>query len=60
MKEPAKSVREAAKLRRAKAPPPAAPLWTDGIRSLYDSVAQEPLPADFQKLLEELFRKSIN
>jgi hypothetical protein len=34
-----------------------APGWSQGIRALYDAVVQEPLPADFLKLLDELGKK---
>jgi len=30
------------------------PAWAEGIRKLYDAVTQEPLPPDFQILLEQL------
>jgi hypothetical protein len=36
----------------------AKPGWSEGIRALYDAVVQEPLPADFQKLLDELGKKA--
>lgn len=32
--------------------------WGIGIRALYDAVIQEPLPIDFQRLVEELAKKS--
>jgi hypothetical protein len=35
-----------------------APGWSQGIRALYDAVVQEPLPADFLKLLDELGKKA--
>lgn len=31
-----------------------APDWASGLRSLYDSVVEEPLPDSFAKLLDEL------
>lgn len=31
-----------------------APDWALGLRSLYDSVVEEPLPDSFAKLLDEL------
>jgi hypothetical protein len=34
------------------------PGWSQGIRALYDAVIQEPLPADFLKLLDELGKKA--
>ncbi len=34
--------------------------WSEGIRALYDGVVQEPLPADFVKLLDELKKKNAN
>lgn len=30
------------------------PAWANGIRALYDAVTQEPLPADFEMLLNQL------
>lgn len=30
------------------------PDWTDGLRKLYDSVVDEPLPDSFQDLLDKL------
>ncbi|MDP9057687.1 MAG: hypothetical protein M3N34_10270 [Pseudomonadota bacterium] len=30
------------------------PAWAEGIRALYDAVTQEPLPSDFQNLLDQL------
>ena len=30
------------------------PAWGEGIRALYDAVTQEPLPSDFQNLLNQL------
>lgn len=32
----------------------AQPDWTSGLRRLYDSVVEEPLPDSFSKLLEDL------
>ena len=33
---------------------PQAPDWTSGLRQLYNSVVEEPLPDSFAKLLEQL------
>ncbi len=33
---------------------PHAPDWTSGLRQLYNSVVEEPLPDSFAKLLEQL------
>ena len=33
---------------------PQAPDWTTGLRQLYNSVVEEPLPDSFAKLLEQL------
>lgn len=43
-------------LARHDAPPPKArtPDWAGGLRRLYDSVVEEPLPESFARLLEEL------
>lgn len=30
------------------------PEWADGLRRLYDSVVEEPLPDNFSKLLDQL------
>lgn len=30
------------------------PEWTDGLRKLYDSVVEEPLPDSFRELLDRL------
>lgn len=30
------------------------PEWADGLRRLYDSVVEEPLPDSFAKLLDQL------
>jgi hypothetical protein len=38
----------------SKCPREELPGWTKGIRKLYNTVTQEPLPADFQDLLTEL------
>ena len=32
----------------------ASPDWASGLRRLYDSVVEEPLPDSFSKLLDEL------
>ena len=32
----------------------ASPDWASGLRRLYDSVVEEPLPDSFSKLLEDL------
>ena len=34
------------------------PGWAKGLRQLYDSVVDEPLPDDFQDLLEKLDKES--
>ncbi len=34
------------------------PEWADGLRQLYDSVVDEPLPDNFKDLLAKLDRKS--
>jgi hypothetical protein len=36
----------------------AQPVWADGLRKLYNSVLQEPLPDSFDDLLKKLDRKS--
>lgn len=33
---------------------PSDPEWTDGLRQLYDSVVDEPLPDSFKDLLDQL------
>lgn len=33
---------------------PQAPDWTQGLRQLYNSVVEEPLPDSFAKLLDQL------
>ena len=33
---------------------PQSPDWTSGLRQLYNSVVEEPLPDSFAKLLEQL------
>jgi hypothetical protein len=33
---------------------PRAPEWTDGLKRLYDSVVEEPLPDSFKELLSRL------
>jgi hypothetical protein len=33
---------------------PEMPAWAEGIRTLYDAISHEPLPTDFQTLLNEL------
>lgn len=38
-------------LKRGRQP---APDWASGLRSLYDSVVDEPLPDSFAKLLDQL------
>jgi hypothetical protein len=43
---------------KSHSPADPAPRWSEGIRALYDSVVQEPLPADFLKLLDELGKKA--
>jgi len=39
---------------RAKRGRQAAPDWASGLRRLYDSVVEEPLPDSFNKLLDQL------
>ena len=34
------------------------PDWTNGLRQLYDSVVEEPLPDTFQDLLDQLDSKN--
>ena len=34
------------------------PDWANGLRQLYDSVVEEPLPDSFQNLLDQLDAKS--
>ncbi|WP_338447283.1 NepR family anti-sigma factor [Pelagerythrobacter marensis] len=34
------------------------PGWADGLRQLYDSVVEEPLPDSFKELLSKLDEKS--
>lgn len=34
------------------------PEWTDGLRKLYDSVVEEPLPDSFRDLLDRLDKTS--
>ena len=38
--------------------PASKPGWAKGLRQLYDSVVDEPLPDDFQDLLEKLDTES--
>jgi hypothetical protein len=38
----------------------AAPAWSDGLRKLYDSVVEEPLPDSFKDLLSKLDDSSAN
>ena len=33
---------------------PSSPEWANGLRKLYDSVVDEPLPDSFSKLLDQL------
>lgn len=35
-------------------PGPKAPDWTEGLKRLYDSVVEEPLPDSFRELLARL------
>jgi hypothetical protein len=42
----------APKPREVKGPNP--PDWTDGLKRLYDSVVEEPLPDSFKELLSRL------
>jgi hypothetical protein len=37
---------------------PNSPGWTHGLRQLYDSVVEEPLPDNFKDLLSKLDSKS--
>lgn len=37
---------------------PEKPEWADGLRQLYDSVVNEPLPDTFKDLLAKLDRKN--
>lgn len=41
--------------RRRQAPPD----WTSGLRRLYDSVVEEPLPDSFAQLLDKLDDKDV-
>lgn len=38
--------------------PGAKPEWANGLRQLYDSVVEEPLPDSFKDLLAQLDKKS--
>ncbi|RYE50892.1 MAG: hypothetical protein EOP21_02760 [Hyphomicrobiales bacterium] len=38
----------------AQSTPPRKPGWTDGLKQLYDSVVDEPLPDSFEDLLKKL------
>lgn len=38
--------------------PKGEPEWTDGLKRLYDSVVDEPLPANFAELLAKLDQDS--
>lgn len=49
---PSASAREPATERGAK------PAWADGLRQLYDSVVDEPLPSNLQDLLAQLDQDS--
>lgn len=40
-----------------RSPMSAQPDWANGLRQLYDSVVDEPLPASFQDLLSQLDSK---
>lgn len=40
--------------RRRSASRAKSPEWADGLRRLYDSVVEEPLPDSFAKLLDKL------
>lgn len=44
--------------RKAPPPRPKRPEWTDGLRRLYDSVVDEPLPDSFQDLLDRLDKQN--
>ena len=37
---------------------PGSPGWANGLRQLYDSVVEEPLPDNFKDLLSKLDKKS--
>ncbi len=39
---------------RRKGGKPQTPEWADGLKRLYDSVVDEPLPDSFAKLLDQL------
>lgn len=41
-------------------PASAPPAWSDGLRKLYDSVVEEPLPDSFKDLLDKLDDPSVN
>lgn len=43
--------------RRKRAPAGKQPEWAQGLRQLYDSVVDEPLPDAFKDLLDKLDRK---
>jgi len=54
-----KSVKPIQNGRTAKVRPDADnPEWTNGLRRLYDSVVEEPLPANFADLLAKLDQDS--
>lgn len=48
-----KSMKTIAHQRRAGGKP-RSPEWANGLRRLYDSVVEEPLPDSFSKLLDQL------
>jgi hypothetical protein len=60
MTEPQDNGRQRASPRLPNLPGEGVAGWNEGIRALYDAVVQEPLPADFHKLLEELGKKMPN
>jgi len=49
-----KKVTPATKRKNAGGDRPQPPDWATGLRQLYDSVVEEPLPDSFAKLLEQL------
>ena len=49
-----KSVNPPGEKKRGGGGGPQAPDWTTGLRQLYNSVVEEPLPDSFAKLLEQL------
>ena len=39
---------------------PASPPWADGLKRIYSSVLEEPVPEAFEKLLEQLDKAGMN